>query len=150
MTDPGETSAAPQWATETRETDPPVTVRTFAREDLRMPVIAFLQAEGIPTITPDGNTMSIDPGMYVALGFYKIQVPTSRVENAMALLAEWDDAEPLPANIDTGEWQIEGGVQPKPVVESIGESDGGSWLWPLVGVAGLVMLYLLLKNMGGS
>jgi hypothetical protein len=149
MTDAGETSAAPHWPTESHETDPPVTVRTFAREDLRMPVIAFLQAEGVATYTPDGNTMSIDPGMYVALGFYKIQVPTSQVEMTKALLAEWDDAEPLPANVDTGEWQAEGGVQPKPT-ESIGESDEESWKWPLIVVACLVLLYLLIKNLGGS
>ena len=145
----GETSEAPQWPTENRESDPPVTVRTFAREDLRMPVIAFLQAEGVATFTPAGNTMSIDPGMYVALGFYKIQVPTSQLELAQALLAEWDDADPLPANVDTGEWKSEGGVQPKPV-ESIGEESGDSWLWPLVGVVGLVLVYVLVKTFGGS
>ncbi len=148
MTEAGEPSAAPHWP-ESHETDPPVTVRTFAREDLRMPVIAFLQAEGVATFTPDGNTMSIDPGMYVALGFYKIQVPTSQVELAQALLAEWDDAEPLPANVDTGEWKAEGGVQPKPV-ESIGDKSGESWLWPLVGVAVLVLAYMLIKTFGGS
>lgn len=149
MTDVDPTPPASPLTQDERETDPPVTVRTFAREDLRMPVIAFLQAEGVSTITPDGNTMSIDPGMYVALGFYKIQVPTSQVERATALLAQWDDAEPLPANIDTGEWQVEGGVQPEPVDE-IAEKRVESWRWPLLIVAVLIVAYVVLQSMGGS
>ena len=68
-----------------------------------MPVLAFLEAEGVDTHTPDGNTLSIDPGLFVALGFYKIQVPQSQIEKARLLLAEWDEAVPLPDHVDTGE-----------------------------------------------
>ncbi len=149
MTDGDPTPPPAPLSSEERETDPPVTVRTFAREDLRMPVIAFLQAEGVTTITPDGNTMAIDPGMFVALGFYKLQVPTSQAERALALLAEWDDADPLPANVDTGEWQVDGGVQPKPV-DAIGEPKGESWRWPLLIVGALVLAYVVLKMASGS
>ena len=46
------------------EVDRPVTVRTFAREDERMPVRAFLEAEGIACIQPDSNALSIDPGLF--------------------------------------------------------------------------------------
>jgi|GEM_PF-3665293 len=87
--------------------DPPVTVRTFNRQEERMAVLAFLQAEGIDTHTPDGNMLSIDPGMFVAVGFYKLQVPQSQVATAQALLAEWDDAAPLSSLLDTGEWAAE-------------------------------------------
>lgn len=73
--------------------DPPVTVRTFARADERMPVRAFLEAEGLRVVHPDGHVLSIDPGLYVAMGFYKLQVPRSQVEQARELLAAWDAAE---------------------------------------------------------
>ena len=95
------------WPPGGHDADPPVTVRTFSREDERMPVRAFLEAEGVATYQPDGNILSIDPALFVALGFFKLQVPTSQVELAHRLLAEWDEAAPLPEVLDTGEFPVQ-------------------------------------------
>lgn len=90
------------WPDGGHQKDPPVTVRTFSREDEMMPVVAFLNAEGVPTYQPDSNILKIDPALFVALGFYKLQVPTSLRERAMRLLIAWDNATPLPPDADTG------------------------------------------------
>lgn len=127
--------ATPEGAgAHSNRTDPPVTVRTFARHDERMPVLAFLEAEGVSTHTPDGNVMSIDPGLFVALGFYKIQVPQSQVETACLLLAEWDEAVPLPDHVDTGEWAAE---------EIHGSTESGP-SWPMIALVGAGLLIALI------
>ena len=122
MTDAAQTESSPSWPGG-HQTDPPVTVRTFARTDERMPVQAFLESEGVACFNADGNVLSIDPGLYVAVGFYKLQVPTSQVEIAQALLAEWDDADPLPANVDTGAF---------PAAEETPLERRGTWAWLLI------------------
>jgi hypothetical protein len=133
MSQPKRPAPANHWV-HADKTDPPVTVRTFARQDERMPVLAFLEAEGVDTHTPDGNTLSIDPGLFVALGFYKIQVPQSQIEKARLLLAEWDEAVPLPDHIDTGEWSVE---------EIHGPSKGGV-SWPTIALVGMGLLLALI------
>ncbi|MCO4773198.1 MAG: hypothetical protein KDA24_24405 [Deltaproteobacteria bacterium] len=121
-----------------RKLDPPVTIRTFSREDERMPVRAFLEAEGVATFQPDGNVLSIDPGLYVALGFYKLQVPTSQAELAVRLLGEWDDAAPLPENVDTGEWAA---AEPP--------REGAIWPW-FAAMASLAALFFLVAALRGG
>lgn len=127
MTEIVETPTAPIWPGG-HEADPPVTVRTFVRADERMPVQAFLEAEGVACFTPDGNILAIDPALYVAVGFYKLQVPTSQVELAQALLAEWDDADPLPENVDTGAF---------PAAEEVPRERRGGWAWLLLVAAAI-------------
>ena len=130
MTNLAETPSAPERPGG-HDADPPVTVRTFVRGDERMPVLAFLEAEGIACFTPDGNVLSIDPGLYVAVGFYKLQVPTSQAATANALLAEWDDAEPLPDNVDTG----------TVLAADAGAFErSGSWVWLLPAAAALAAI----------
>ena len=139
MTEPAMQLPQSPWSEGGHEVDPPVTVRTFARHDERMPVLAFLEAEGVPTHTPDGNIMSIDPGLFVALGFYKIQVPTSQLAKTQALLAEWDEAVPLPDHVDTGEW---------PAEEIHGADDKGGlpWVMAVLVLAGLLVAVLALRG----
>ncbi len=129
----------PPWPTGDRSLDPPVTVRTFTRGDERMPIDAFLRSEGIPTFLPDGNTLAIQPDLYIALGFFKLQVPTSLVPQAQQLLDDWDAAEPL---ADDAEFE------PTPLPDNRPTADGFSLrqltVWLVV--AAIVLLVLILQN----
>lgn len=60
------------------------------------------------------------------------------MERARSLLAEWDDAEPLSENLDTGEWPPE---EPRP--------DGGNglpWVMAVLVLAGLLVVVLALRG----
>jgi len=133
----------PQWPHAGRDGDPPCTVRTFSRNDERMPVDAFLRSEGVPTLLPDNNTLSIQPDLYVALGFFKLQVPTSLVPRANELLTDWDqavaiedDAEFSPSPLPDG--PAEGGQLPT-----------GMWAAAVV-IGGAVLFALAVLNASGT
>lgn len=113
--------------------DPPVTVRTFARDDERMPVRAFLEAEGIRVVYPDGHVLAIDPGLFVAMGFYKLQVPRSQVEQARELLAAWDAAELVHESFGEPEEELHEPSNHAPSTRR------WAWLWLAVLVAALAM-----------
>ena len=114
--------------------DPPVTVRTFARDDERMPVRAFLEAEGIRVVYPDGHVLAIDPGLFVAMGFYKLQVPRSQVEQARELLDAWDAAELVDEAFGESEDDSEA-----PVSNHASTTRRWAWIWLAVLVAALAM-----------
>jgi hypothetical protein len=132
---PEQPEERPPWPPGGFEHDPPVTVRTFTRVDERMPLDAFLRAEGVPTHMPDGNTLSIQPDLYIALGFFKLQVPRSLRGRAELLLGEWDRATPLPSDLEF----VPSGEQVEPEPERARFASTMGWAMAAVVVALIAM-----------